>query len=111
MNSKSEDRRERRRFGINAPLTAFIGRRKIPGFTQDMSNTGVYFFLDQADRDLPGGEFEFLIEMPPEITLSTCCLVRCRGRVVRTDRASTQLTGIGARILEYSIEKKQALSA
>jgi len=107
----AKERRERRRFGINAPLTAFIGRREIPGFTQDISNNGVYFFLDLAGKAPIGGEFKFLIELPPEITLSTCCQVRCRGRVVRTDRASTQLTGIGAQILEYSIERKQALSA
>jgi hypothetical protein len=107
----ANDRRERQRFGINAPLTVFIGRRKIPGFTRDLSNLGVYFFLDLADSAPIGGDFEFLLELPPEITLSTCCLVRCRGHVVRTDHASTQLTGIAARILEYSIEREEALSA
>jgi hypothetical protein len=111
MTSKSGDRRERLRFGINAPLTAFAGRRGIPGFTQDLSNSGVYFFLDSADKVPIGGDFEFQIELPPEITLSTSCLVRCRGRVVRTDHTSTQMTGIAARILEYSIEREQALSA
>jgi hypothetical protein len=106
-----EDRRQRRRFGINAPLTAFIGRREIPGFTRDLNDLGVYFFLDMAGKAPIGGDFEFLIELPPEITLSTCCMVRCKGHVVRTDQGSAQLTGIAARILRYSIERETALSA
>jgi hypothetical protein len=106
-----EDRRQRRRFGINAPMTVFIGRREIPGFTRDLSNFGVYFYLDQGDKAPIDADFEFLIELPPEITLSTCCFVRCVGQVVRTDRDSTQLTGIAARILRYSIEREAALSA
>lgn len=105
-----KERRKRRRYGINAPLTVFAGRREIPGFTQNVSNTGVYFFADLAEMSPISGDFEFLISLPPEITLSSCCLIRCRGRVVRTDQASTQLTGIGARILEYSIEKEQGPS-
>ena len=106
-----EDRRQRRRFGINAPLTVFIGRREIPGFTRDLSNLGVYFYLDLAGKTPIDGNFEFLIELPPEITLSTCCFVRCTGQVVRTDRDSMQLTGIAARILNYSSERETALSA
>jgi hypothetical protein len=106
-----KDRRQRRRFGISAPLTVFIGRREIPGFTRDLSNLGVYFFLDLAAKAPIAGDFEFLIELPPEITLSTRCQVRCIGEVVRTDHASTQMTGIAARILRYSIERETALSA
>ena len=106
-----EDRRQRRRFAINAPLTVFIGRREIPGFTKDLNNLGVYFFLDMAGYAPIEGDFEFLIELPPEITVSTYCFVRCTGHVVRTDNASTQLTGIAARILSYSIERETALSA
>ena len=107
----ARDRRERQRLGIDAPLTVLVEKREIPGFTQDLSNNGVYFFVDLADTAPIDGEFEFLIELPPEMTLSTYCLVRCRGRVVRTERASTQLTGIAARILRYSIEREQALGA
>lgn len=107
----SMERRERRRFRINAPLTAFAGRREIPGFTQNLSNNGVYFFVDLAEMSPISGDFEFLIDLPPEITLSNCCLVRCRGKVVRTERDSAQLTGIAARILRYSIEREEAVSA
>jgi hypothetical protein len=103
-----EDRRERQRFGINAPLTVFAGTREITGFTRDLSNRGVYFFLEVNDAAPHKGDFEFLVELPPEITLSTCCLIRCQGRVVRTDTTSRQMTGIAAEILDYSIQREAA---
>jgi len=109
MQSSSE-RRERQRYGINAPVTILAGSREIPGFTRDLNNFGVYFYLNLADGATVGNDFDFLLELPPEITLSTCCMVRCRGRVVRTDDSSAQMTGIAARILDYSIDK-EALSA
>jgi hypothetical protein len=99
------DLRTRQRFGISVPLTVMIGQREIPGFTRDLSNRGVYFYLDQADSALIGDEFEFLVELPPEITLSTCCLIRGQGRVVRTDNTSSQYAGIAAEILHYSMQR------
>jgi hypothetical protein len=99
------------RFGINAALTVKMGRREIPGFTRDLSNRGVYFYLDMAESAPIGGKFEFVVELPPEITLSTCCCIRCEGRVVRTERASGQLTGIAAEILHYSFEENAAACA
>ncbi|MGA3079804.1 MAG: PilZ domain-containing protein [Terracidiphilus sp.] len=97
------------RFGINAALTVIKGQSEIPGFTRDLSNRGVYFYLDLADNAPLGGNFEFVVELPPEITLSTGCFIRCEGRVVRTERASGQLTGIAAEILHYSFEESAAV--
>jgi hypothetical protein len=107
----ASERRERRRFGISAPLTVILGKRAIPGFTQNLSNRGVFFHLNLADKTRIGGNFEFLVELPPEITLSTRCLVECRGRVVRTERVSGQMAGIAAEILHYSIQRKPATCA
>ena len=111
MTSKSKtvnERRKRQRFGINAPLTVMIGQREIPGFTRDLSNRGVYFYLDMAENAPIGGDFEFMVELPPEITLSTCCTIHCLGHVVRTDETSRQLTVIAAEILHYSIQREAA---
>jgi hypothetical protein len=105
------DRRNRARFEINAPLTVIIGKREIPGFTRDLSNRGVYFYLDLADSVSMSGDFDFMVELPPEITLSTYCLVRGQGRVVRTDNTSSQLTGVAAEILHYSMQRDDAASA
>jgi hypothetical protein len=112
MTDKSQtanERRERQRFGISAPLTVIIGKRAIPGFTQNLSNRGVFFHLDLADSAMIGGNFEFRVELPPEITLSTRCLVECQGRVVRTEKVSGQMTGIAAEILHYSIQREPSL--
>ncbi|MGA9070034.1 MAG: PilZ domain-containing protein [Terracidiphilus sp.] len=100
------DRRERQRFGINAPLTILDGSREISGFTRDLSNRGVYFFLEMNDVPSLDGDFDFLVELPPEITLSTCCAIRCQGHVVRTDSTSRQMTGIAAEITHYSIQRE-----
>ena len=98
------DRRRTPRFEINAPLTMILGDQEVPAFTRDLSNRGVYFYLALADSISIDHDFDFLIELPPEITLSTQCLIRCRGRVVRREKASMGLTGIAAEILQYSIQ-------
>jgi hypothetical protein len=102
-NSKDIDRRVRQRFTINAPLTLLIGDRHIPAYTRNLSNRGVYFYLGLSDGELVDLEFEFVVELPPEITLSTCCRIRCRGRVVRKEKTADNLTGVAAEILDYSI--------
>ena len=61
------DRRERQRFGINAPVTAFIGGLEFPGFSRDLSNLGAYVYLDLAGKPSIAGDFEFLIELLSEI--------------------------------------------
>lgn len=99
------DRRGSQRFKISAPLTVVTGDREISAYTRDLSNRGVYFYLGLADSALIERDFEFLIEMPSEITLSSSCRIRCRGRLVRKETTSKNLTGAGvaAEILDYSI--------
>lgn len=99
----TDDRRGRQRFRINAPLTLLIGDLEIPAYTRDLSNGGVYFYLAFSDSKLIDAEFEFVVELPPEITLSTCCRIRCQGRAVRKEITSNNLTGVAAEILGYSI--------
>jgi hypothetical protein len=107
----ASERRNSQRFEISAPLTVIVGKRGIPGLTQNLSNRGAFFHLDLADSAMLGGVFKFSVELPPEITLSTRCLVQCLGRVVRTERISGQLTGIAAEILTYSIQREPAACA
>lgn len=98
-----DDRRKTKRFQIKAPLTITLGDREIAGFTRDLSNKGVYFYLGAGERPRLGEEFEFVVELPPEITLSNSCLIRCQGRVARTELTPRNEAGIAAEILEYRI--------
>ena len=99
------ERRGSQRFKISAPLTVIAGGQEISAFTRDLSNRGVYFYLGLSDSALIEQDFEFLIEMPSEITLASSCRIRCRGRLVRKETMSKNLTGAGvaAEILDYSI--------
>lgn len=101
----NEERRSSQRFRISAPLTVIVGEHEIPAYTRDLSNRGVYFYLTLPDSTLIERDFEFLIEMPSEITLTASCRIRCRGRLVRKEVTSRNLTGAGiaAEILDYSI--------
>lgn len=103
--SGENERRGSQRFKISAPLTVIVGGQEISAYTRDLSNRGVYFFLSMSDSALIDRDFEFLIEMPSEITLSSNCRIRCRGRLVRKEMTSRNLTGAGvaAEILDYSI--------
>jgi hypothetical protein len=101
--TRENDRRGRPRFSMNAPLTVFIGDREIPAYTRDLSNRGVYFYLDFVDGTLIDRDFEFMVDLPPEITLSTSCSIRCQGRLVRKENTLQNMTGVAAEILDYSI--------
>ena len=109
--TRENDRRGRPRFSMNAPLTVYIGDREIPAYTRDLSNRGVYFYLDLIDSALIDRDFEFMVDLPPEITLSTSCSIRCRGRLVRKENNVKNLTGIAAEILDYSILREAVANA
>ena len=97
------ERRECQRFRVSAPISVSVGDRHCFGSTRDLSNQGVYFYLDSAEGMLNGKQFDFVIELPPEVTLSTQCFIRCLGEVVRTENVSADLAGIAARLLDFSI--------
>jgi len=101
--SALQERRGRERFMLRAAMTVLSDDREIPAFTQNMSNLGVYFCVGNSDSARIGQDIEFVIDLPPEITFSTGCRIRCRGRVVRTEKTSWDETGVAAEIVDYSI--------
>ena len=107
----ANDRRERQRFSIDAPLTVIVRNGEIPAYTRNLTNRGVYFCLALADGTELDREIEFVVELPSEITLSTLCRIQCRGRVVRTEITSKNMTGIAAEILNYSILREAVSGA
>ncbi len=75
------ERRGAQRFEVHLPLAVHFDGRTVPGFTQDLSGRGIFFY---ADAVLPeGAVVELTFTMPSEITLGESMPVRCRGRVLR----------------------------
>ena len=97
------DRRKTRRFKVSSPLTVALGDREIPAYTRDLSDRGVYFYLGSEDSGFIGDNIAFVVDLPPEITMSTCCRIQCRGRVLRREGSPMGLAGVAAQILDYSI--------
>jgi hypothetical protein len=100
------DRRGGTRFAIHAPIIVNAGGREIAAYTRDLSNRGAYFYLSSADSSLIDPEFDFRVELPPEITLSTRCFIQCHGRTVRMEGAPNDLKGVAVEILQYSVQRK-----
>ncbi len=54
--------------------------------TRDISSRGVCFYLDRTLTI--NSEIEFILTLPPEITLANSIRVYCKGRVVRVEPSS-----------------------
>jgi len=79
------ERRGAQRFEVQRPLSVHFNGQTVPGFAQDLSGRGIYFYAETA---LPlGAVVELTFAMPSEITLTEMMPVRCRGRVVRSSAA------------------------
>jgi len=75
------ERRGAQRFEVHQPLAVHFEGRTVPGFIQDLSGRGIFFY---AETILPeGAVLELTFTVPSEITLGESMPVRCRGRVLR----------------------------
>jgi hypothetical protein len=87
------------------PLSIHFDGRTVPGFTQDLSGRGIFFY---AETPLPqGAVVELTFTMPSEITLTENMPVRCRGRVLRSSASQarhsqdSQRSGIAVQLDSY----------
>lgn len=69
--------------------------------TKDVSARGVFFYLDSTVSE--GSNIEFVLTLPPEITLTESIKVRCTGKVVRVDQGEGSQVGIAAAIDQYDL--------
>jgi hypothetical protein len=94
------ERRGAQRFEVHLPLTVHFEGRTFPGFTQDLSGRGIFFY---AETSLPeGAVVELTFVMPSEITLGANMPVRCRGRVLRASASlAAQRSGIAVQLDSY----------
>lgn len=103
MTSTGPNRLERRgaqRFEVHLPLAVHFEGGTVPGFTQDLSGRGIFFYTEAALRE--GAVVELTFTMPSEITLGESMPVRCRGRVLRAARPQGgQGNGVAVRLDSY----------
>jgi hypothetical protein len=99
------ERRGAQRFEVHLPLSIHFDGRTVPGFTQDLSGRGIFFYAEAA---LPqGAVVELTFTMPSEITLTENMPVRCRGRVLRSSASQarhsqdSQRSGIAVQLDSY----------
>jgi len=89
------ERRGAQRFEVNLPLAVDFEGRTVPGFTQDLSGRGIFFYAEAA---LPeGAVVELTFTMPSEITLTENMPVRCGGRVLRASSSHDGHSHLGER--------------
>lgn len=99
------ERRAAQRFDVHQPLAIHFDERTVPGFIQNLSSRGIFFY---AETTLPeGAVVELTFTMPSEITLGENMPVRCRGRVLRASASPAghfqagQGNGIAVRLDSY----------
>jgi PilZ domain len=94
------ERRASYRFDVHLPVALHFEGRTVPGFTQNLSGRGLFFYSDAVIRE--GASVELTFTMPSEVTLGESMPVRCRGRVLRTARAqNNQRNGLAVQFDSY----------
>jgi hypothetical protein len=100
IDSNRLERRGAQRFEVHLSLAIHFEGRTVPGFTQDLSGRGIFFYADSAIPQ--GAPVELTFTMPSEITLGENMPVRCRGRVLRASALQAgQRAGIAVRLDSY----------
>jgi PilZ domain len=96
------ERRAAQRFEAHqsSSLAIHFEGRRVPGFIQNLSGRGMFFY---AETSLPeGAVVELTFTMPSEITLADNIPVCCRGRVLRASASqSGQRNGIAVQLDSY----------
>jgi hypothetical protein len=97
------ERRRTRRFSVSLPVL-FRGdtpqRGELSGVTRDVSSAGAYIYMDGLEMT-QDASVDFVLELPPEITLAAPVKVLCTARVVRVDRSGGDRTGLALQIKRY----------
>jgi len=110
--SDGAERREARRFTMNLPMRVLPREakgRELDAYTRDVSYRGLYF-LTAAKFEI-GGEIEFVITLPQQVTQSGDVSIRCVGEVMRVEPTENGRVGIAAKIARYEFVPATATAA
>ncbi|HTT24772.1 MAG TPA: PilZ domain-containing protein [Candidatus Sulfotelmatobacter sp.] len=105
MAEPQQEKRGARRFALRVPVnvsrnTTDSNVSSESAQLRDVSARGICFHLDSAIEQ--GAQITFTLTLPPEITLTECIRVQCKGRVVRVeDDASAGKVAVAAVIEAY----------
>jgi hypothetical protein len=83
--------------------------RELDAYTRDVSYRGLYFLT--ATKFEIGGEIEFVITLPQQVTQSGDVNIRCVGEVVRVEPTENGRVGIAAKIARYEFVPATATAA
>lgn len=95
--------RATRRFPLKLPVIVKSpdGTTDHEAQTRDVSARGVCFYID-GDHLEQGSDIEFMLTLPPEVTLTEAISVRCKGRIVRIEANHPGgKTAVAAQIEKY----------
>ncbi len=101
MAQPQPEKRSTRRFSLVLPITVKFpesGAKDVVGHTRDVSSRGVFFYIDSELAE--NNSIDFVMTLPPEITLSDPVRVHCSGRVVRINEAGSE-KGVAVAIEKY----------
>jgi hypothetical protein len=101
MAQPQPEKRTTRRFSLDLPISVkFLnnGQQELTGHTRDVSSRGVFMYLETEIS--AGAPIEFVMTLPPEITLADPIRVRCMGKILRVDKAA-QGQGVAVAIEKY----------
>lgn len=86
---------------MQLPLKLYRDGNFESGMTEDVSASGVYFHLHPNTQI--DSEIEFLLTLPPEVTMSTAVVVKCKATVVRVTASTAKGIGVAAAIDSHEI--------
>lgn len=102
MAQPQPEKRSTRRFALELPISVkFLnnGHYELSGRTRDVSSRGVFMYVDSEIAE--GAVMEFVMTLPPEVTLSAAIRVRCHGRVLRVEKKDGRARGVAVAIEKY----------
>src|SRR5258708_8193953 len=101
MAQPQSEQRATRRFPLDLAISVKLpdhGRRELSGHTRDVSSRGVFMYVDT--ELVAGSLIEFVMTLPPDITLAEPIRVHCAGKVLRVDKTARD-QGVAVAIEKY----------
>ena len=101
MAQPQPEQRSMRRFALQLPVDiTFLhdGTSEVTGRTRDVSSRGAFFYVQSEISE--GTPIEFVMTLPPEITLAEPVRVHCAGKVIRVDKSGGE-QGVAVAIEKY----------